>query len=317
MFDEVTHILEVSYKYMFSRLRRLLGSGIPLKVRGASNPPDDDGGIWVFDRFVNPETRKKKIIYIPAGLDDNPYLDKDEYEEALEELDPVSRARLRDGNWDVKRHGNMFKRDWFQTVEAPPLYRKRVRFWDMAATEANNTKGKQPDWTVGALVSEADGIYYIEDIIRMQARPKDTEEAQATAAKVDGYSTQIREEEEPGSSGTAVIDLKSRTLFKSYDYKGVKSTGSKTIRANAFSAVAERGHVKIVKGCRNIEAFLNEAESFPGGVNDDIIDAISGAFNSLRQIPDFVVPIEIGGNKKSYWEASDTEYGNGTSYWRG
>ena len=95
-FDEMTHIDLASYTYMFSRLRRLKGVQIPLRVRGASNPPDDDSGIWVKTRFID-EGPSHGRIFIPAGMDDNPYLDKEEYEESLMELDPVTRKRLRDG----------------------------------------------------------------------------------------------------------------------------------------------------------------------------------------------------------------------------
>ena len=59
---------------MFSRLRRLKGTEVPLRVRGASNPPDDDNGIWVKNRFID-EGPAKGRVFIPAGLDDNPYLD--------------------------------------------------------------------------------------------------------------------------------------------------------------------------------------------------------------------------------------------------
>jgi predicted phage terminase large subunit-like protein len=302
-FDELTHITEICYLYLFSRLRRLKNVRIPLRVRGASNPPDDDQGGWVYTRFVNPETKKKGTVFVPAGLDDNPFLDKAAYEESLAELDPVTRARLRDGNWTIVRKGNMFKRNWFEVVDAPPLYRRRVRFWDMASTDDKLKKKRQhdPDYTVGFLMSEANGIYYIEDIVRVRKRPEQTEALQKTTAVSDGYSTLIFEEQEPGSSGDAVIDNKARTVLKSYTYKGVRSTGSKVTRAEAFSAAAERGHVKVVRGCRNIEAFFDEAESFPGGLHDDTVDGASGAFNELRVMPKLYLPIQVGVSEASYW----------------
>ena len=175
-FDELTHIDAASYRYMFSRLRRLKGTEVPLRVRGASNPPDDDNGIWVKNRFID-EGPAKGRVFIPAGLDDNPYLDVDEYEKSLEELDPVTRARLRDGNWEIIRKGNMFKRTWFQGVTELPAYRRRCRWWDMAATDENKAKKKNksgdPDYTVGFLLSEYNGTFYIEDIIRERLSPEE------------------------------------------------------------------------------------------------------------------------------------------------
>jgi predicted phage terminase large subunit-like protein len=284
-FDELTHINKDSYLYMFSRLRRLKGSPIPLRVRSASNPPDDGDGLWVKTRFID-EGPDKGRIFIPAGMDDNPYLDVEQYEESLEELDPVTRSRLRDGNWDIIRKGNMFKREWFQPVSELPPYRKRVRFWDMAATDEEKAKKRnksnEPDFTVGFLMSRWQDTYYIEDIIRVRKRPEGTEQLQKSTASADGYSTVIREEREPGSAGIALIDSKKRNLLSGFNYDEVHSTGSKTDRANPFSAAAERGQIKYLAGCRNIEIFFNEAEAFPGGTHDDTVDGGSGAFGVLN-----------------------------------
>jgi predicted phage terminase large subunit-like protein len=312
--DEVTHIIYNCYKYMFSRMRRLKGSNVPLRVRSASNPPDDDQGIWVFNRFVNPKTVSPKMVYIPAGMDDNPHLDKDEYAEALDELDPVTRARLRDGNWEILRKGNMFKRNWFEMVDSAPTFRRRVRFWDMAATDEEKAKKKNksgdPDYTVGLLISESNGFYYIEDIIRVRKKPADTEIIQRNTAISDGYVVTIREEQEPGSSGIAVIDNKMRTLFKGYNYNGVRSTGNKVQRAGIASAASDKGLVKIVKGCRYLDEFFNELEGFPGGVHDDMVDAFSGGFTELAQAPIQGMPLGLDSEDGSYWTGEE-ELGSG------
>ena len=283
-FDELTHISKVCYLYMFSRLRRLKGVKIPLRVRGASNPPEDDSGNWVRDRFIV-EGPSKGRIFIPAGLDDNPYLDKAEYEQTLEELDPVSRQRLRDGNWDIVRKGNMFKRDWFEIVDMAPAYRRTIRWWDMAASDEEKAKRKnksgEPDYTASLKVSEANGIYYIEDIIRERKKPEETEKLQHNTAVADGYNVATYEEQEPGSSGIAVISNKSRTIFKGFAYTGVPSTGSKVDRALIASAAAGNGNIKILRGVRNLEAFYNELETFPGGLHDDMVDCLSGCVAKL------------------------------------
>lgn len=295
-FDELTHMDIASYKYMFSRLRRLKGTQVPLRVRGASNPPDDDSGLWVKTRFID-EGPSKGRVFIPAGMYDNPYLDSEEYEQSLAELDPVTRARLQDGNWEVVRKGNMFKRDWFQAVDQLPPYRKKIRFWDMAATDVEAAKKKnksgEPDYTVGLLLSEFQGIFYIEDIARVRKSPKDTELLQRDTAIADGFTTLVREEQEPGSSGIAVTDNKARTILMGYNYKAIKSTGSKAQRAAVASAAAEKGNIKYVRGCRNIDAFFNEAESFPGGIHDDIVDCLSGAFMELCSTPNLGAPVTV------------------------
>ncbi|MNW42428.1 Terminase-like family protein [compost metagenome] len=324
-FDEVTHILEGCYTYLFSRMRRLeTAKHIPLKMRAASNPPDDgDDAQWVYDRFVNPETKKKHVVFIPAGMDDNPYLDKESYVENLEELDPVTRARLRDGLWTVVRKGNMFKRDWFEEVEAAPAGRRIVRFWDCAATEvepAKKRRGKRPDWTVGFKLSEKNGIYYIEDIEHVQMSAMRVEELQFALAKSDGYMVKVREEMEPGASGKYTVEKKQKEIFKGYSYEGVPSSnaGSKIERAKPASAAAERRIIKVVKGCRNINKFYDEIEGFPGMQHDDLVDGFSGAFNALGTIPVMAAPAGVGDDgATSYWEDSESFVGaEGDSYWR-
>lgn len=304
-FDELTHIAKVSYIYMFSRLRRLKGVNIPLRVRSASNPPEDDGGNWVRDRFII-EGPEKGRIFIPAGLDDNPYLDKDEYEKTLEQLDPVSRARLREGDWTIQRKGNMFKRDWFGTVDVLPPYRRTIRWWDMAASDEEKAKRRnksgEPDYTASVKVSEYDGIYYIEDIIRVRKTPENTETLQHLTAVADGYSVGIFEEQEPGSSGIAVISNKSRTIFKGYAYTGVPSSGSKVDRALIASAAAGNGNIKILRGIRNAEEFFNELESFPGGIHDDMVDCLSGCITQLGASITPGAPIVVAAsNQTSKW----------------
>ncbi|MFI3171095.1 MAG: phage terminase large subunit [Eubacteriales bacterium] len=318
-FDELTHISKTNYEYLFSRLRRIKGMEVPLRVRGASNPPDEDGGEWVRQRFVE-EGPEKGRIFIPAGLDDNPFLDKEEYESSLAELDPVTRARLREGDWSVVRKGNMFKRGMFELVEVLPPNRRTVRWWDMAATDEEKAKKKnrsnEPDYTASMKVSESNGIYYIEDIIRERKSPENTEKLQHSTAISDGYRVAIVEEQEPGSSGIAIISSKSRSIFKGYNYRGLASSGSKTDRASLASAAAGNGNIKIYRGVRNLDAFFNEAESFPGGNHDDMVDCLSGAIMMLGMTSSPGIPITVESNEAhSTWLLEDTADGDYASYY--
>lgn len=113
-FDELTQFPEVLYTYLFSRLRRLENSNIPLRMRGATNP----GGIghnWVYERFIV-NGKDNRRIFIPARLEDNPYLDQDEYERSLAELDDTTRSQLLDGLWVTDPHNKPFQRDWWRGI---------------------------------------------------------------------------------------------------------------------------------------------------------------------------------------------------------
>lgn len=106
-FDEMTQFAELDVLYLFSRLRRLAGSDVPIRMRGASNP----GGVghrWVKDRYIIPHetgTMPEDRAFVPAKLDDNPHLDREDYEQSLEQLDEFTRVQLREGNWDARMPG--------------------------------------------------------------------------------------------------------------------------------------------------------------------------------------------------------------------
>lgn len=94
-FDEVTEFWEQQYTYLFSRLRRRREIAVPLRMRCASNP-GDIGHDWVKRRFIDePEGR----VFVPATLEDNEFIDRDAYDTALSQLDPVTYAQLRRGEW--------------------------------------------------------------------------------------------------------------------------------------------------------------------------------------------------------------------------
>lgn len=94
--DEVTQWLEKPYRFLFSRLRRLVASKVPARMRSAGNP----GGIghrWVKERFVDPKTAIAP--FVPAKVQDNPHIDVDEYLKMLGKLEETSRLQLAEGRW--------------------------------------------------------------------------------------------------------------------------------------------------------------------------------------------------------------------------
>jgi len=173
--------------------------------------------------------------------------------------------------------GGMFERAWFEIVDTVPPGRQ-VRFWDLAATEAK--QGSDPDWTVGVLMVESSGSYYIKDVVRVRKKPGDVEALIKQTAQMDGIETQIYMEQEPGSSGKGVIATYAK-LLSGYAFYGVPSTGSKMVRAQPLSAAASRGDVKVVNAVW-LNAFLSELELFPNGAHDDQVDAAAGAFLQLN-----------------------------------
>lgn len=127
-FDEATQIREQDYLYLFSRLRRLEGQRVPLRIRAASNPGGESHGFF-HDRFVAPRQVHPSRVFVPALLEDNPHLDRHQYERALEELPETEYRQLRRGEWIQDAGEQVFKPEWFDG-EATRHYEMRERIND-------------------------------------------------------------------------------------------------------------------------------------------------------------------------------------------
>lgn len=313
--DEVTHINPESYTYLFSRLRRLKGVNIPLRIRSTANPGGMYSEFYYHRFFVDnlDADGKKKRIFLQAGLNDNPHLDADEYRLALAELDPITRDQLENGNWEIRAKGDIYDKSWIMSIDANgiPQQTKWVRFWDLASIDPKFRKKtsnrKEPDWTVGFKLGMCRGVYYIADIIQVQKAPGDVEALILATAQADGYSCAIRMEEEGGSSGVANTLRYAQSILQGYDFQGVKPVVSKIERARPVASACQTGSVFISNRCRGLLDFYAQLESFPNGSHDDIMDGFSGAFTYFKPRNSIIVPPSVQMMKRlsnsdgSYW----------------
>lgn len=306
-FDEETSFTRYQYTYMFSRLRSPIG--VPCRMRGATNP-GGEGHEWVFERFapwLDPEHVDRAApgevryfapdadgneqqvpkgtdgargrTFVPAVLADNPYLANDGvYSRSLDEVDPVTRAQLKEGNWLAKASaGAYFKREWFEFVDTAPLVGRCIRYWDRASTEAS--PGKDPDWTVGVrLRITPDRLVFIEDVVRVRANPGDVEKTIKATAELDGLRVEVGIEQDPGSAGKFEAAYYIKALA-GWNVKAFPVSGDKVTRAKPISAQAYARNVRIVRAPWN-EKFVGELEQFPEGNHDDQVDALSGAYSA-------------------------------------
>lgn len=281
--DEVTEIRESDYRYMFSRLRRPASgpvSQIPLRMRCASNPAPN----WVRQRFIV-EGREEGRIFVPSRLTDNPGIDAESYRQSLSALDPVERRRLEEGDWWSTTLGSLFDRTAFEIIdgnEIPPITSSArvVRYWDLAATEPS-ASNPNPDWTVGTLMIFDGGVSYILDVRRARLRGEKVENFIAQTANEDGHGVAIRMEQEPGSSGKALMDQYARYVLPGYDFGATRPTGDKVTRARPFAAAAANGNVRLVRGPW-LTNWLDEFSAFPEAAeHDDQVDSAVGAFTYL------------------------------------
>jgi predicted phage terminase large subunit-like protein len=282
--DEVSEIRELDYRYLFSRLRRPSSgplSRVPLRMRSGSNPAPN----WVRQRFIV-EGREHGRIFVPSKLTDNPGIDAASYRKSLEELDPIERRRLEEGDWWVTSLGSMFQREDFVIIDAlevPSMVGKTarlVRFWDFAATEPSSSN-IDPDWTVGTLMLFDEGLTYIIDVRRARVRPDKVEHLVAQTAYEDGPSVAIRFETEPGSAGKMVADQFARFVVPGYDVMGIRATGDKETRARPFASAVANGLVRVVRSSWLTE-WIDEFSAFPEAcAHDDQVDSAVGGYTYL------------------------------------
>lgn len=321
-FDELTHFTQKQFEYMLSRNRST--SGVPGYVRATCNPDPDSfvrkmidwwigkDGLPIYERcgiirwfirinddWIWADTKEeleekygksalpKSLTFIPSKLEDNQILMQQDpsYKANLQALSRVDRARLLDGNWDVRiQAGDMFKRSWFPVIPAEPASAiKSVRYWDRAATMPGESN-PDPDWTRGLKMKKySDGLNVVCDMQSDRNTPMEIEKLILTTASQDGVETTIVLEQEPGASGQAEVDYLIRRL-SGYHVIARKVTKDKETRAKPVSSQAQAGNVKVVEAKWNDE-FFKEVENFPLGGHDDQVDVLSGAFNEMNEDP--------------------------------
>lgn len=316
-YDELTQFTRRQFFYLLSRLRTTCG--IMPYVRATCNPDPDSWVLkdlieWYLDDsgYVHPDRanvvrwmardgeelvwaddpdylRRKGLdplsfCFIPASLEDNPILmdTNPHYQAELMALPSWERAALRYGNWYARpAAGLVFKREWFEVVDAIPAGTRSVRYWDRASSEPSESY-PNPDWTAGVKMEEKDGMYYVTDVSRFRGRPARVRLNIKAMATQDGDGTKIGLEQDPGQAGVSEVEDVIRFLA-GYDARAFKVSQDKITRAGPLSAQAEIGNVKMLRGKWN-DTFLDELEAFPPEneeAHDDQVDAASGAFNFL------------------------------------
>ena len=174
------------------------------------------------------------------------------------------------------REGGMFDRNWWKIVEAAPAGGQVVRGWDLAgSTEPGSA------WTAGCRMRLVDGEYFIEDIMRLRGTPKTVETTIQRTATRDGTTVQIDLPQDPGQAGKAQAQYFVRQLA-GFNVRYSLESGAKEVRAEALSAQAEAGNVKLVRGPWN-HTFIEEAALFPNSDYSDQIDSASRAFHRLTR----------------------------------
>lgn len=317
--DELTQFTESQYLYMFSRLRRLSGVDIPLRMRSASNP----GGVghqWVYERFVKSEVGGR--LFIPATVDDNPSLDREEYVRSLMNLDAVTRDQLLNGDWGAYEAGR-FRASWFRRYRVLDRWTYLVgddgvpyRFGDgvtYAVVDPAASSGDGSDYTViGIFTYMADGNllvrwvdrghYEIPEIVPRLKWYVNEYQCAYVVMEAVGFQSGLAYEADRACCGPVLM---------------VRPVVGKLERAVPAMLMAESGRIWVpddVVANSWVDPFLDELKRFTGirgcDAYDDQVDVLSYAVACISQLVNTsdvgCPPLDLG-----RWSVIDRRWGRG------
>lgn len=172
------------------------------------------------------------------------------------------------------REGSFFKSDRITIEHATPNIQKMSRAWDLAATAGSG------DYTVGVKMGrDTDGRIWILDVVRGQYDTDQRDKVIRQTAALDGRGIRIRLPQDPGQAGKSQAMHMLRLLHGSA-VTVLPVTGAKDVRAEPFASQVAGGNVYMVAADWN-RTLLDEMRTFPLGKNDDIVDALTDAYDEL------------------------------------
>jgi predicted phage terminase large subunit-like protein len=121
--------------------------------------------------------------------------------------------------------------------------------------------------------------FFVTDVQRVRDTPEVVERLVKTVAQSDGHNVEIALPIDPGQAGLSQI-VSYTKLLSGYPIISERQTGSKVTRALAAAAQANIGKISLLKAPWNA-ALQEELASFPSGLHDDQVDALSLAFNLM------------------------------------
>ena len=308
-YEELTQFNQSIFDFINSRLRT--STKIPLRIRSTTNPGDlyED---WVLNRYrywisncaVSLEREvlaeyAEPLFYFaglngvevskekPEGIESYSFCGIETYINDIKQNnkefmsaqinDPILRAQLVDGVWGLKHSsGSFFKESYFSVIEKVPTPKVSVRYWDKACS------GNAGDYLCGMLVSHfIDGLtsyFVIEDTVLIKPEPAEVQNIINKTSLKDGPNVTCILEKEPGSSGKEISDIYKRSLTA----LGIRvliddKRMSKIERASFIAPFAKQGKIQYLQHPSMLKV-LEQLASFPNKqVNDDAVDALSGA----------------------------------------
>ncbi len=182
----------------------------------------------------------------------------------------------------VNRGGNLFQMEGLVEVPLSAFPdTPYVRFWDLASTEQERT-GHKPSGTAGAKVGVTKDredllpSIWIKDVKFCKEEAPKRDRLILATTQADGASVPVLVESVAGYKD-AFTTLKAMLKGKRTVRK-VTVSRDKVTNASVLEPLFEAARVFVPEGAPWLPLFRQHFSSFPGGDNDDIVDAVSGGY---------------------------------------
>lgn len=280
--DEASEFHKVNLQFLNRSLRGTKGlMKFPLSLYYISNPADADGSTYLKERFV-----EGPFPFYEMNFWDNPYIDKEDYLENLQELSKAD-YQFQIGNWDYEvKSGDVFDMDM---IDAHTISKQeydemlteldvlqQVITWDIAATEKKTSD--YTAWSLDTIFKGKVGAVYNQDSTK-KSPGKLESKMMSVMDRYDDHENWI--ELQPGAAGLIVKNYW-KSVFQDYNPKFIPVPKSKLIRASRAVRGINKDKILFVKG-KWLKMFKKQAVKFPventvaddETTHDDRVDSVT------------------------------------------
>lgn len=189
----------------------------------------------------------------------------------------------------VKRGGNQLRIDkiqWHDSLDVFPKT-KYYRVWDLAHT-AKQTQKQDPDYTAGTLLTytkkvdengETVWVLWIKNVTRFRLNAPERDGLIRQTTEADGASVGVAVESSLDSKDT-VSSLQNALAGRRVVTPIRIKHGDKVARMSYVEPIFDAGNVHVYRGDFSMD-WLQEAQSFPSGKHDDMMDNITAGYELI------------------------------------
>ena len=279
--DEASELPLGILQFQYRSMRNTLN--IPRSIINLSNPSGDSTD-YLVEHFVDGENP-----YIALDWRDNPFIDKEAYEGALNQLDYIDQQYQKYGNWHYKPTvGDLINRDDItKQLLGVQINPSDVRFSLIGIDLAGKGKDK---FAVCRYDSLNNGLECINDFAQTSSSmPEDMLVNFVAKHNPNNYApvTSLIVIEQEGGGSPLYAQRYFQELLEEFNIPVVLKTpkGSKYQRARPMYRMIRTGQVKILQSCNCLDDFIDESVSLMPVMkkSPNLVDSATLVHNYLHE----------------------------------